>query len=226
MNYNDLLHTEINFWKEWLRTQGAIGGKAGEEEFRERVSPDTELNEDLVALLNISDLDTVSILDVGAGPLTLVGRRYKSKQLRLTATDFLADEYNKILTDLNIVPPVKTLQVSAMELDTMFKPESFDLIFTKNCVDHMESPLVAIDQMMRLLKNGGIIYMAHVEHEGKNQNYGGLHLWDFFIEDSVLYLKSANGSLYNISRIFEDANCDVVRLETRNNYVIAIFRKN
>ena len=68
----------------------------------------------------------VWILDVGAGPLTgLAG--VTGQRLHITATDPLADEFNRILDEVGIEPPVPTLACSGDNLLDRFEPELFEI---------------------------------------------------------------------------------------------------
>src|SRR4051794_5126905 len=97
------LPTEVEFWREWLRS----GGLDWPWSYRERLDPDTPLAEPLI--LDRLSGDAVRILDVGAGPLTSLGRRHPSSSIEVVAVDPLAARYDELLAEAGVVPPVRTL---------------------------------------------------------------------------------------------------------------------
>ena len=88
-----------------LRTGGAEW--AGD--FKRRFDPNSELLVDprYVILPTEGELH---ILDVGAGPITSVGKRRTGVDVHLTAVDPLADEYNALLDSLGQWLSVETLR--------------------------------------------------------------------------------------------------------------------
>ncbi len=59
-----------------------------------RLDPNSVVTDDLVGRhLRWLASTEVSILDVGAGPLTIINKTFPGKTLTITATDPLADEY-------------------------------------------------------------------------------------------------------------------------------------
>lgn len=66
------------------------------------------LQNELVALLNNTESKTIKILDVGAGPISKVGKLYNGKPIELVPIDPLALKYNKIIKKNNLKPPVFT----------------------------------------------------------------------------------------------------------------------
>ena len=59
----------------------------------------------------------ISILDVGSGPVTSVGRRYVDFQIEISAYDPLADSYREMLDLHGIRPPVATEFALAEDLN-------------------------------------------------------------------------------------------------------------
>src|SRR4051794_11302476 len=150
---NGLVDEEA-FW------EGAIaGGGKKPEAFQRKLSPDTELTERLVPFLPQGD--PVRILDVGAGPLTVLGKRTPGRVLEIAATDALADQFNRMLDAKGLVPPVRTIACETESLDAMFAEGSFDMAFAANTLDHHRDPVRAIDQMVRVTRVGGVVILTH-----------------------------------------------------------------
>jgi hypothetical protein len=75
-----------------------------DEEYKHRFDPDQPLQDWITEKLSASQGATVSILDVGAGPATLLGKRWKGRTVQITAVDPLADDYNHLLDALGLTP--------------------------------------------------------------------------------------------------------------------------
>jgi ubiquinone/menaquinone biosynthesis C-methylase UbiE len=128
--------------------------------------------------------ESVSILDVGAGPLTTLGKVWEGHRVEITAVDLLADSYDRILDDFGIKPAVRTVSCATEELVGRFGENRFDLVHVENALDHHADVVKAIEQMLRVAKVGGHIVMRHARNEGETQGYQGLHQWNLCIDDS------------------------------------------
>ena len=170
------LPEETSFWAHALENPREHWNEG---EFAARVNPDLPLQDDLKALLGFVTSDIVKIIDVGAGPLTRIGKKWDGKQIQITATDPLADEYDGILKKCGIVPLVRTVKFEGETLAEHFPRESFDLAYASNSLDHAYSPIDVIRQMILLLRPGGSIYLWHFANCGITERYKGLHQWNF-----------------------------------------------
>ncbi len=181
------LPTEIDFWADYLRT----GGGQFPDEFRTRLDPASVLDDPLVAdRLGSLPGDPVRILDVGAGPMTSLGKTHPSRGLVITAVDPLADRYDRLLGEAGIVPPVRTRACRGEELLEHFEPGSFDVVYARNALDHSEHPMRIVENMVRLLAPGGFVAIRHYRNEGETMTYEELHQWNFEIRDGHLRLWS------------------------------------
>jgi hypothetical protein len=95
---------EIDFWTRWFTTKGLHWP----DDYRRRLDPDSQLDEPLIIERLAGLGEEVAILDVGAGPLTILGKRYPGKSLRITPVDPLAREYDRLLAEFGVVPPIRT----------------------------------------------------------------------------------------------------------------------
>ena len=116
---------------------------------------------------------TVSILYVGAGPMTTLGKKYPGQDApSVTAVDPLADEYGtRLLDQAGVVPPVRTLAGRGEELLERFAPESFDVAYARNSLDHSDDPARVIANMVRLVRPGGCVALRHYRTEGETEQY-------------------------------------------------------
>ena len=179
--------SEVDFWAGWLA--GAPGTEQWASDRDSRLAPETEVWDPLVrAELERSPADEISILDVGAGPVTNLGFRYPGKKITIVATDPLADEYERLLRDAGLEPPVRTIRVAGEELLDHFGARTFDIAYANNSLDHSADPLRIISNMASLVRPAGTVLLRHKRNEGEQARYGGLHQWNFDAVDGNLLL--------------------------------------
>jgi len=122
--------------------------------------------------------DMTKILDVGAGPHTTLGRPRRPMNVEVTAIDPLAVEYQEILSKHGYAPRTTTIVGDAENLTSQFPIDTFDLVYSRNALDHVAQPLVAIREMLSVTKPGGFIFFEGQTNEGVHQNYTQLHQWN------------------------------------------------
>lgn len=91
------------------------------------------------------DKRPVETLDIGCGPISVLRWGVLQGLLRVTAVDPLLDMYRLILErhGLAALPAIscsRELDIGAEELTTVLAPETFDIIFTRNAIDHVRRP--------------------------------------------------------------------------------------
>jgi SAM-dependent methyltransferase len=178
---------EVDFWAGWLTSAPGTEQWAGDR--AERLSPETEIRDPVVrAELDRNPAEEVSILDVGAGPLTWLGYRYPGKRLTIVPVDPLADEYDRLLRNAGLEPPVRTIRVAGEALLEHFHPASFDIAYATNALDHSADPLTIISNMVTVVRPGGAVVLRHKRNEGQSARYSGLHQWNFDAVDNGLLL--------------------------------------
>ena len=191
------LGSELSYWKEYIDS----GGLEWPDEYAERLDPTAPLREHLITarLADVSSA-TVSILDVGAGPMTTLGKTYPGKTLAITAVDPLAAGYDRLLEEGALTPPVRTLPCRGEDLLEHFVPESFDVAYARNSLDHGDDPLLIIRNMVRLVRPGGLVVLRHYRTEGETELYSGLHQWNFEIQDGD-FLVWSRWARHNVTRM-------------------------
>jgi SAM-dependent methyltransferase len=166
------IEEELEFWRTSL-----VAGR-----FADRLGS-RELDRELARLIErgsgVAPEDAM-VLDVGSGPVTTLGNQWNGKTIRLFATDTLATEYCEMLAELGIEPAVTPTTVVAEQLETAFDPDSFDLVYCTNALDHCRDPLAALDSMLKVAKPGCCIYIWSYENEGARERYHGMHQWDLY----------------------------------------------
>ncbi|MBZ5536897.1 MAG: class I SAM-dependent methyltransferase [Acidobacteriia bacterium] len=122
--------------------------------------------------------------------MTVLGKIHPSKELIIVATDALASEYDDLLTKYRIEPPLRTILARAERLTRIFAKNSFDLVYAQNSLDHSYDPLEAIRQMVRVAREGCFVVLDHIENEAENENYQGLHQWNFTVREGIFTITS------------------------------------
>jgi SAM-dependent methyltransferase len=214
--WRENLPEEVAYWEDWIRTKG---GKYSDD-FAFRLDPDAGLQEEIIKYVRD---DSCKILDVGAGPFTYLGKTRNGRRVDITAVDPLADDYEAILVKHQVEPPVRTLRAEAEKLSELFAPSSFDIAYARNCLDHSSDPVRAIDQMLLVTKPGGIVYLSHRINEGQNEQYSGLHRWNFQERNGDFMITSPGRRSANITkRVKTKAK---VTAATVNGWVVVVLEK-
>jgi len=188
--------TEVDFWAEWLL--GAPGTEEWTSDRESRLAPATEIRDPLVrAELERHPAQEISILDVGAGPVTALGFRYPGKTLTIVAVDPLADEYQRLLREAEVDPPIHTIRLAGEELLEHFGSRRFDIAYAVNALDHSADPFAIISNMVAVVRPGGVVLLRHKRNEGENARYWGMHQWNFDVVDDA-FLISNNAVEVNV----------------------------
>jgi SAM-dependent methyltransferase len=130
----------------------------------------------------------VRIIDVGAGPLTTLGKRIPGKRLELHATDALGHYYARLTRSMGIRPLVPTRRCHGEDLDLVFPANYFDFAYARNALDHCHDTPRVISNMLWIVKPGGWVILRHRENEAVWANYRGLHQWNFEERGGETYL--------------------------------------
>jgi SAM-dependent methyltransferase len=158
---------EISFWSDFLKNPRSY--------FEFAMDCGSEVQDEISFLLDTTKDWPYYILDVGSGPLTRVGKRFKGRPLVVYPTDPLASSYRDLMKANKVNPPVMPLPIAAERLSENFPKNYFDLVFAQNSIDHCENPEKALLEMLYVLKRGRYILMKHRVAEGVRQGYVGLH---------------------------------------------------
>jgi SAM-dependent methyltransferase len=118
------------------------------------------------------------ILDVGAGPHSSIGPVGAPSEIAVEAVDPLADDYAEMLAAQGITPFIPTRKGDAERLSD-YGYADFDLVYSRNALDHAYDPLAALKEMIGVCRVGGVVFLEGTVNEGKRNNYQGLHNWNF-----------------------------------------------
>ena len=155
------LSDESAFWQAWFETKGG----QWPDDYAKRVDPELPLQPELRELLEAPEGSTVRVLDVGAGPLTMLGKVWPGRIVDLVAVDPLARQYDEIMEKVGVTPLVRTQAADGEKLSDVFPAASFDLVHARNCLDHSYDPVLCLKQMFALVKPGGHVVTTHFNNE-------------------------------------------------------------
>jgi SAM-dependent methyltransferase len=185
------LREEYEFWERTLLDSSHSFDPA---EMRRRMDPKTPLQDELRQLINAAPGANVRLIDVGAGPLTSVGKLWPERSVQIVPVDPLAKMYNELLAKLKIVPSVATLPIEGERLLKHFPENSFDLATAFNALDHAYDPVAVIRQMVAVVKPGCHVYLWHVANVADYEGHRGLHQWNFDVVDGDMTVRGDRGT--------------------------------
>ncbi len=215
------LPSEVQFWANYLATRGK--SCRAEEEFKFRMSPEAELQPWLRQWLRLPEGGVFKALDVGAGPLTWIGKKWDQHTIQIEAIDPLAEAYDQIMSQHGLNPPVRTQKGNGEEVMELFGKGVFDLTFARNSLDHSYDAIKAVTSMIEATKTGGVIFLWHNQDEAEHLCYEGLHQWNFRLENGALKVWKGNREL-NVNQAFA-GTLEVLRCELEGDMIQAIYRK-
>ncbi len=195
--WEDGKKNELSFWEGWLKRKGAAFQNS------RRLSPLFDFM--------IGNKKDVTIANLGAGAMCLIGDRRRDVKVHVVSSDMLADEFEKMRNELGITS-VNHIEKQNMTALT-YKDSSFDIVYCANALDHCQNPYKALQEMVRICKPGGWIYLYHFAHEGRRQRYHGLHQWNIDVTtdgDCIIWDKTlASENTFLLSDIYPGFKSDV-----------------
>lgn len=194
------ISSEVAYWEDWFRRKGYQCGDT----YQDRLDPNQPLQLHVSKVVPDS-LTEVNILDVGAGPLTYLGKVMAGKQINITAVDPLARDYDQILKRHDIQPIVRTTELEAEKLTSKFPKNSFDVVFARNSLDHSHDPELAVSQIIEVLKEERVALLQHRINEAETQDYQGLHQWNFDSDSDANFILRSKSVTLNVSEKHADS---------------------
>lgn len=122
----------------------------------------------------IRDKKKVVIAELGAGIVNTIGNEWPGVEVEIHASDVLWPEYQKIWEKNKKTPLVP---IEYQDFETLNYPDSmFDIVHVVNALDHTKNVLGALQELQRVCKPGGWIYLRHAPDQ--KSRYGGMHQWN------------------------------------------------
>jgi SAM-dependent methyltransferase len=130
-------------------------------------------------------------LDIGCGPISTLRWGALCGLLTVTGVDPLLEMYALLLArhGYDALPHVRCeveFSSIAERLDELVPDSSFDLIHTRNALDHTQEPQRIVDSFARKLAPGGRVLLHGATCEGTRQEWDQFHKTDIDLKDGVL----------------------------------------
>jgi SAM-dependent methyltransferase len=213
------LQFETDFWDDYFRTRGG----RWPEDYVRRLDPAAPLEAMHRPFIERLAGPRIRILDVGAGPLTILGKTLPGKALEITAVDPLASRYDALMAKYQVTPPVRTIAGSGEALVAQFGEDAFDFVYAQNCIDHAENPVEAMRQMVRVAKPGCEAVLYHAPNEAETQEYTGLHQWNFTLEDGRFIVTGKAGRT-DVAEALREIGVCTARMH--EGWILTVIRKH
>ena len=99
--------------------------------------------------------------------------------------------------------PLVTHQIGSEIIDQAFE-KKFDVIHSRNAIDHTVDPIAAINSCLNLcdFDEGGFVIIRVMPNEGEHAGYERLHQWNYFLESKDVFCADRIGNRFSISRTF------------------------
>lgn len=128
----------------------------------------------------IGNKTQVVIAELGAALINTIGDSWPGVDVKIVASDIAVSEYQKILDEHKVTLHTP---VEYQDMEHLTYPDCyFDIVHCVNALDHTPNPKKALEEMKRVCKFGGWIYLRHSPDQMKN--FGGHHYWNIRIEEA------------------------------------------
>ena len=196
---------ELADWAAWF-SRARSGHESDAEAAKDlawRVNPDADLSQREYLLdhlrRHVSPGGTVNVLDVGAGPLTVFPKKWITRTVNITAVDPLAEEYARLLAGNTVAAlgGLTSVAGEAEKLASVFPDNSFDLVFARNAFEQFYDPMLALRQMLALVKSGQWVLLLQEGHRTPSQASRGP--WVMVEEADEPYVQLGTGEKIDLA---------------------------
>ncbi|MBU1053733.1 MAG: class I SAM-dependent methyltransferase [Proteobacteria bacterium] len=99
----------------------------------------------------------------------------------------------------------------------------FDIVYSRNSLDHCHDPIKGLDQMISVTKPGGYVVIEGIRNEAIHENWIGMHNFNFDTDDTGDFIISNKIKKYSVKTQFKKK----VSLKTKINksWLVVIIRK-
>lgn len=194
------------------------------EKLAKHFAGDTPLQPELAQLLPMTTSKVCKVLDVGAGPLSKVGKTHNGIAIELVPIDPLAKRYRALLESLDLAPKFWTHVGLGERLSLQLSADYFDLVHARNCIDHCLDPIKVIREAIKVLKPKLFFYMNYYQNEGVAAKNYGLHQWNFDVINGCFTIIDRFGNIINVNERINDI-AQVYRIEKTSERLVVILQK-
>ena len=125
----------------------------------------------------LQDREEYLIADVGSGPVSCIGNYLDGKTIRVVASDVCQKQY-EIIVGEELVTPIEYQDMERMT----YKSDTFDIVHCANALDHTPDAEIAVGEMLRVCKHGGVVILRH--RPLQKTQYARHHFWDITLENN------------------------------------------
>lgn len=143
----------------------------------------------------------VRIAELASGPINTLGQSWPGVEVELLPTDVLWPEYKKLweeTTDKALIP------VEYADMESLPYPDnSFDIVHCANALDHTKNAQKALEEMKRVCKKGGIVYVLCADDQ--KRRFSGMHEWNAKTENGNFVMRDGPTGNFKIGDILKGA---------------------
>lgn len=126
-------------------------------------------------------------IDLGCALSYTFGTHLDGYDVTIDRVDPLAAFYNRILE--RHAPERPRIKFGMLECASAFYDRgSVDLIQVRNALDHSANPMQGVEECLRCLRVGGVLYLNHHRNEANRENYRGFHQYNIDVENGCLII--------------------------------------
>lgn len=173
-------------------------------------------------LANVAPIaDDAKVLEVGSGAHGLI---FGFGCRNGVGIDPLAVDYKRLFPAVQ----QQALTVAAIGEELPFGDSSFDIVLSDNVIDHAERPLVIVDEIIRVLKPGGVLYFTvnihHPIYDVVSRAHGAWNALGVKLEHSAFADHTVHLTEQAISRVFQDKPLQIIEQRSNIDETKAAFR--
>ena len=215
---------ELSFWSNFIDSKDPW--------IDQMLCNDLKFNKELedVCIMHFDNGSSLKICDVGCGPVSSIGYKSNFFTINIIGVDPLIIEYNKLLKEHNYTRPFISIAYDAEKLIEIFGENIFDVVHSRNSLDHTEDPISAIQNCYDICKKNGLLFFRFMNNEANNAGFTGLHQWNFTNIDSDIRISNNKNNIYSLKEILniENINISVQQLLIKDKFteeIIVYFSK-
>ena len=129
------------------------------------------------------------MLDVGCGPVTSFAYLAHEGLADVVGVDPLASRYAALLAEFELESPAEQLDGAGEWLEQVLPQRSFDIVASRNSLDHHQCPALAWLRMFEHTRTGGVIVQSHSIREATKEGWKQLHQYDLYPDEHHTHLK-------------------------------------
>lgn len=128
-----------------------------------------------------------TVLDIGCSASFIHGNQIGGQPVDMHYVDPLAVFYNRIIEKYSINLP--EIEFGMVEyISSFYEQQSISLIIIANALDHCFNPVKGIQECVKLLKKGGVLYLKHHRNVAEMEYYHGFHQYNIDIIENELVI--------------------------------------